>query len=152
MRKLLLLIIILFMISCEKNKEPQKKFVVGEGYGLYFSYLDVNGNDMLNPTHPNTLTFEAIRVYYIKNGIKEEVILNNQSEYPRGIRRFCDWPDQENCILSITLSDTTVLDFGHQFSDTISYNEYTGIITYNGEVVWDYDRDGYRIPIATIVK
>ncbi len=152
MKKLFFIILILLFAACEKEDGPKKKFVVREGFGFYFSYVDKNGYDLLDSTHPNALNFETMRLYYIENGVKKEMIFNNHSEYPRGIRRFCDWPYTDKCVLIIKLSDSTVIDFGHQYSDTICYNEYTGIMTYNEEIVWDYDRDGFRTPVATIVK
>lgn len=48
-----------------------------------------NGEDLLNPNSPNTLNTSNIKLYYLKNGISEEVY-NPNSDYPRNFMIFMD--------------------------------------------------------------
>ena len=150
-KKLLILIVaVLVMTGCEKEKE-KPIFLFGEG-PAFFSFVDENGDDLLVPTHPNALLFESINLYRLENGEKK-IVMTNYPNHPKGMLFVNDTINFENYRIGIVdFKGTMIIDFGSNNADTISYNEYNGIITYNGETVWDYEKDGLRHPIATIVK
>ncbi len=149
MKKLLILIVVtLLMTACEKEKTI---YVFGDA-PAYFCFIDENGDDLLVPTHPNALLFESINLYTLEDGEKK-IVMTNYPNHPKGMLFLNYTIDYEYYRIGIVnFKDTMIIDFGNNNADTISYNEYTGIMTYDGEVVWDYKRDGYRHPIATIVK
>ncbi len=141
-------VLLLFLVvSCKKENNDSDDLSLSL---KHFAYVDDDGNDLLNNNNPNVLDFNTMRLYYINNGIKEEVI-NNHSITPRNIALNCS-DDLPRCVLGILLSDTTVLEIGYSISDTICLENDGQIIRYNGEVVWDSSKDSYNIPIATIVK
>ncbi len=149
MKKLLILItFILFTVGCKKEKifEFQNDFLA------QFSFVDENGADLLNPSHPNTLNFDFMYLYKLENGEKK-VIYNNHLANPKGmIIIHNSIYGKHNTLGIFNISKEMILDFGSNQSDTLTFDEYNGTITYNGEVVWDFEKDGSRVPIATIVK
>lgn len=150
MKKLLILIaVVLLMIGCKKEKPI---YVFGDRVPVYFSFVDIDGNDLLNPSHPEALLYEFIYLYKLENGEKE-LVYDSDMDNPKGMSFLNETINSEYYRLGIfDFEGIMILDFGDNNADTISYNKYTGIMIYDGEVVWDYKRDGYRHPIATIVK
>lgn len=140
MKKLLPIFIFVFIISCSKNKG--KKFYDPEYIPkLGFSYIDTNGNDLLNSENPNAFQFNTMRLFYVDNGMKEEA---------RSMDLDCD--NLPVCILGIYLKDSTILTIGTNISDTITLHDNVRIIRYNGEIIWDASIDSLTVPIATIIK
>ncbi len=150
MKKIVFLAVaILLMVGCEKDKPI---YVFGNGNPLYLSFIDINGNDLLDPTNPNALLFEFMYLYKLENGEKK-LVYNSNMDQAKGLLFLDESNHSEYYRLGIfDFEETMILDFGGNNADTISYNEYSGILTYDGKVVWDYEKDGLRHPIATIVK
>ncbi len=150
MKKLLFIIVIVFMVGCKKDKTQK----IGERIPpmiTSFSFTDINNNDLLNTANPNAFEFESFRLFYVEDGAKVEVY-NNMFDHPRNMSLSCG-NQIPVCVLTIELSDLNILEIlGTNISDTISYENDGKIIRYNGEVVWDASKDEYRIPIATIIK
>lgn len=77
--KLITLILITTMVlfSCQKEKES---FNVDTG--IEITVLDKIGNDLLNPLNQNSYKEDIIKIYYLINGVVEEVYFPNY-ENPR---------------------------------------------------------------------
>ena len=158
MRKLLIILTLSFFISACTLKKPKEIIPEPPIAITFFSFVDENNNDLLNPENPMAFNFNmpdyyGFKLYYVKNGVKEEAA--SKGGHPYIFMPNCN--DGPVCILGVFLSesDTNILvldDFDFSFSDTILKENNGHIIRYNGEVVWDAEVDSYRIPIATIMK
>ena len=172
-----LLPIILLLIACSKNEKKEfNGYAGGElelskievvnnpvidtnmvggiyiGRGVHISFVDKNGNDLLNPDYPDSFKEHSFKLYYLEEGLKKEVYFSHYDS-PRNIDLTCE---RELCELSIVLSHTTYLEFEPGVEDVIE-SEFiknggailVSKIYYNGELKWDIDSGS---PAFTIVK
>lgn len=151
-----ILILVFFISSCSLKKsktDPAPPIAP-----TFFSFVDAEGNDLLNPLNPmaynfNMPEFYGFKLFYLKNGIKEEAV-SKFSGRPYNLMPNCN--DGPPCILGVVLSesDTNILELvntNFNFSDTICKEDNGQIILYNGKVVWDASKDEPIISI-TIIK
>lgn len=156
MKNLLLIIIVFFMVSCNKEK-PQDKLPVSEKLTPFaFSFMDTNSVDLLNPNNVAAYNINNMLLYYIKNGVKE-MVYNGNLDNPRNISLSCGnlstlIPSNITCVLGIELYDSTILQIGSNITDTICLENDGRIIRYNGEIVWDLAAESGKIPVAFITK
>ena len=145
-RVLFTIIAFITIISCSKEKDQ-----VGLPYDnpIEFSYVDGNGEDLLNSNHPNYIHISSIRLYNVIDGVKKLIVIEG-TDNNNGVNLNCN--DNSNCTLSFRISEMTIIELGSQYSDTICLLNNRSLITYNGEVIWEADKDSVKIPIATIVK
>lgn len=150
------IILLLLIASCNKDKSP-----IGctpPPPPTLFSYVDAEGNDLLNPENPKAYNFRlpdyyGFKLFYVKNGVKEEAV-SERTGRPYVFTPNCN--DGSVCVLGVVLSesDTNILELvnsNFNFSDTI-YKEDNGyIIRYNGNIVWDAALDTNNL-IITIIK
>lgn len=153
MKNLSFLILLLLLSSCKEK-------VTTEG-GIYFnvgmniSFVDVNGEDLLNQDNPNAFNKNDIFLYHQVNGKKTLYSTGPMMDAPNGIIYNCERP---LCIIGIQkLADTTYLELSDFITDTIysetvknGGNSYTSIIWYNGKFLWDIENGGEKY--FTIVK
>ena len=94
----------LMIIGCSKEKENEDAFNLD--VGVEFSIVNLDGEDILNPNHPNSLKESDIKLFYLIDGVKEEVY-NGNYDYPRNfmlyehqnefrIRIFQNYSDKED--------------------------------------------------------
>mgnify|MGYP005839430217 CR=1 FL=1 len=148
MKKFVYFTFLILTVSCSKNKSNN---LIGIPYDdpIHFAYVDSNGNDLLNANHPNKIEFATLRLYRIIDGTKQQVIQNGTDNL-MGISMNCGISN--TCTLAFKLSDSTVLDIGNRYSDTICFINNRTKITYNNEVIWEAKNGSFDIPLATIVK
>ncbi len=153
MKKLLfLLLIALFNGSCKNEPEtiptPNNRDNL---MLLTISYVDGEGEDLLNPTNQNGLTLNNLLLYYINDG-KRKIALNSNN-VPKQMSINCG--ETPNCFLLMFANDSTIIEMmGKDISviDTICMEDKGNLIRYNGEVVYDSTNDSYGLPLITIVK
>jgi hypothetical protein len=68
----LMLISAMMLFSCQKEKEAMNLDA-----GIEITVFDNNGNDLLNPSNQNSFKEQNIKIYYLINGIVEEVYYPN---------------------------------------------------------------------------
>lgn len=144
------------MVSCNKEKS---KDTIPERNKLplfAFSYVDTNGIDLLDSNNANAYNIDNMLLYYIKDGVRE-IVYDNNYDYPRNISLSCGYsppvvPSNISCMLVIALSDSTLLEIGSNITDTICLENDGHTVRYNGEVVWDLNRDIGKPKIGFIVK
>lgn len=157
MKKLIIILTLSFFISACTLKKPKEIIPEPPIASTFFSFVDENNNDLLNPENPMAFNFNmpdyyGFKLYYVINGVKEEAPVINGNQLCLTLNCGDGIPV---CVLGIVLKEINILeldDFDFSFSDTILKENNGHIIRYNGEVVWDAEVDSYRIPIATIMK
>jgi len=155
MKKLLLFFIVLFAVSCNKD-QTEYEFSDQDLTSFPFVFIDANGINLISTSDSYGIDFRTMNLSYIKNGIKEPLISNHFC-HPNNLSLCCgrlSIIDSINttCVVEIILSDSTILEFGSRYSDTIVREGLNKIIRYNGEIVWDELRDVGKYPIAIIKK
>lgn len=112
--------------------------------GIYLAMTNSKGVDLLNPVNPESYKPDSIRVYYLKNGKKEEIYIPNL-DYPR---KFVIKKNNGNnrYFLQLFLDEgtydreitTTYIQWNSQKEDTIrcEMNRYLSQNTVYCEKVW----------------
>ncbi len=74
MKKFILLLSVIFLSSCRSGGD-----ICCFNYSTSFDIIVKNseGEDLLNPDTPNSLNTDKIKLFYLKNGVKEEVYYPN---------------------------------------------------------------------------
>jgi len=80
MKNLIILLSILFLSSCSSDDEKKNAFNYANQFQM--TVKNSEGIDLLNPNSPNTLNTNNIKLYYLKNGVSEEVY-NPSADFPR---------------------------------------------------------------------
>ena len=143
MRTLLIFVsIFVAMIACDKEKE---KLVLDQGVEI--TVLDELGNDLLNPTNQNFYDEGTIKIFYLINGVIEEVY-NQNYDNPRNFRIS----EREGLFrLMLTLNATendeypiTYIKWSESDTDTIKCSvsrTYRSVVCikvwYNEALLWD---------------
>ena len=153
MRKLLfLLLIVLFVGSCKNEHEILPTPPVRETlFPLTISYINDEGEDLLDPINQNSLTLNNLLLYYINDGEKKIVIRNRDLQKNMSIN--CG--ETPKCFLLMFANDSTLIEMigkDKNIIDTIYMENKGNLIRYNGKIVWDSSKDSYDHPLITIVK
>lgn len=145
-RVLFTIIAVITIISCSKEKDQ-----IGLPYDnpIEFSYIDENGEDLLNSNHPNYINISSIKLFNVIDGVKKLIVIEG-TDNNNGVNLNCN--DNSNCTLSFRISEMTIIELGSQYSDTICLLNNRSVITYNGEVIWEAGVNPVEIPLAVIVK
>lgn len=87
MNRILVLVTFLFFIGCSKDtpiEEDQKMAGIVMGLQVEISYLNAQGQDLLDTNTPNALDFNEMKLFYLIDGQEEEVY-NSLMAHPRNI-------------------------------------------------------------------
>ena len=143
MKKYIVLMISLMIIGCSKENEDAFNLDVG----VEFSIVNLDGEDILNPNHPNAIKESDIKLFYLIDGVKEEVY-NANYDYPRNfmiyehqnefrIRIFQNYSDKED-------KPITYIQWNDVDTDTIetTYERTSNAVLQrkiwlNGNLLWD---------------
>lgn len=74
MKTILSILILAFVFNSCKKEEPAKS--VSDG-SVYLTVTDKGGMDLLNPSNPGAYLEQNIKIFYLSNGVKEEVYYAN---------------------------------------------------------------------------
>ncbi len=110
--------LMVYFSSCEKHRTIVETQVL-------LSYVDITGNDLLDPANPNGFKEANIDLYYMINGVKTRVLDGNMDS-PEGFRIYYA-ETQKKYILAFSANthfdskkmSETLIDFG-DYVDTIS--------------------------------
>lgn len=83
MKKYIILLISLTFFGCSKENDDAFNLDVG----VEFSIINSEGEDLLNPNHPDAINQSDIKLFYLINGIKKEVY-NVNYDYPRNFKIY----------------------------------------------------------------
>ena len=153
MKNLYYLILLLLVTSCKEKVTFEGG--ISNNVGMEVSFVDTNGEDLLNQDNPNAFSKHDIFLYHQINGKKTLYSTGPMMDAPNGIAFYCERP---LCAIKIhKLADTTYLELNDFVTDTI-YSEtlkkgtrsYTSKIWYNGKFLWDIENGGEKY--FTIVK
>lgn len=159
MKNLILLLAIFTFVSCEDSKEEFYNLEMG----FDFSVINSNNEDLLNPSTSNSYKYEDIKLYYLVNGIKEEVFDSNLDN-PRNFSIYKDERDARYKIgLFLNHIDkseitTTYLSWNENETDTIESKLRRGTngiirekVWLNGKLIWEIN-DNTIQPYYLITK
>jgi hypothetical protein len=91
---LFLLLIVVFAACSEKEEELLKPAIdssingVNLDFAVTLSYLNRNGEDLLNPSTLNSLSFDSMKLYYLIDGVMVEARDSNPMAYDQSALRF----------------------------------------------------------------
>ncbi len=153
MKTLILLLIMISFFSCKKDDEA-----VFDETAFDISYIDQNGNDLLDTINPNSYKASDINIYYLLDGIKVKQYQENL-EYPkffyisneiRENKHFMVlFPNRKN--LDENNRAITYINFGDNREDKVecefqTYKNSSSIqvvkIWYNNVLTWQYITGG----------
>ncbi len=160
MKKFILLLSVIFLSSCRSGQND-----CCTDYLLGFQMLVKNseGEDLLNPNTPNSLNTDKIKLFYLKNGVKEEVY-HPTADHPRNYFIFLDSNGQYRIGVNVNYAKSepfpiTYIQWNENDMDTIiSKLEYkdSGIsiekLWYNNELKIDFSNPQYSDWVFEIVK
>jgi hypothetical protein len=134
------------LVACNKKEVPTNGVAV-EIY-IDISYVDQNGNDLLNPENPTSYNPNDFGLYYLKNGKKTLYYMSNYNE-PHGYSKVWYFPESKlYCFRLFPPADTSYLQISNDITDTIrsSVEIYNGgasmfltKLWYNDSLVWPND-------------
>ncbi|MBB4037384.1 hypothetical protein GGR21_003301 [Dysgonomonas hofstadii] len=156
MKKYILIFSILAILTaCDKNNEEA---IVD--FDLFFTIVDQDGNDLLNPSTENSIEVHKIEIYHLKNGEYIRLYNNTSSGRNAYSLREPEAGEKTGYILGIALSvyeeyeknkSVTVIKWNENESDTIistitTHGNITGVyeFTYNNISDEDLEKVGYR--------
>ncbi|QDH78127.1 hypothetical protein FKX85_03370 [Echinicola soli] len=143
--RILFLLFFLAVTSCDKVDEPSDNTIIDTAVELAVKNED--GEDILDPSHPDAIDVEALRLFYKVDGEVQEVYDGNLSS-PRNISHI---EHQNEYRLRISLNYTeseekpvTYLEWNENDTDTLEavfrYPK-NGVIQeevwYNGDSIWN---------------
>ena len=160
MKNLTLIILTsILIISCNSDDDNEDNFYALET-GIDFLVSNQNGDDLLNPNTFNAYSSENIKIFYLKDGVVEE-IYNSNLDLPRNFKIVA--PEDsgiEKYYMSIFLNNfvsdnaITYVEWNETDTDTIRANFNNGdnysILSkawYNEELVFDETIDTLPIII-----
>ena len=137
---------VLLFSSCKKKEDKMASNIDRK---VEISIQDKAGNDLLNPSNPNAYLDQNIKIYYVTNGVKEEV---NNANYdnPKNFMIYeVNGIYQMRLFLNMTIADSpdiTYVQWSENDTDTLkceaSHNDYLDMVTklwYNDSLVWTSD-------------
>lgn len=155
---IIIVAIAFFMSNC--NKENTDMTVVD--LGIYISFIDNNGTDLLNPNNDVSYKENEIKVFHLLNG-KKELFYKSNLDHPNGFFIVHDEKISNYYYLGVGVNDydngstanpyeaITLLELSENVTDTITCKIEKGEnslltrqVTYNGKVVWDWDDNTER--------
>lgn len=156
---LIFLTIILFSCSHENNKES---YIIDAAIDFYV--LDSNGNDLLDPSNPDALNLDDVRVFEVVNGEEVEVY-NPNYDAPHGfmhlepegiydkymLRLFLNITEKSNPTTTIVRWSDTDEDVFKAEIDRGRNHIVCTKIWLNGKFVWPTSYSSGR-PFIKIVK
>jgi len=138
----LMLISAMIFLSCQEEKNS-----TNIDTHIEIAVVDKNGNDLLNPSAENSFKEENIKIYYLINGVVEEVFYPNL-DYPRCFRIY-----ERDGIYRMRLSPNgnekdefpvTYIKWNETDTDTVKCNFSRGDnslictkVWYNGVLMWE---------------
>ena len=166
---LLLLLLLLFAAtSCDDDDNLTTGAYISNEINIIIE--NSQGQNLLDTSVVDYFDFSSIKLYYLTDGVKEEVYDANMS-LPRNL----DLGDLDGEALLRIFTDTNISDFeteedGVKYGESIAYLElsetvvdtiktewkFTGSlftntkIWYNGELKWEPGSDGNEIPITVV--
>jgi len=169
MKYIVLLLLSILFFSCEEKSSFN--FEAGQDFYL----IDKNGNDLLDPSHPNSYNKGKIKIYYLINGSKIESSQWHRQERPNvtldnpygfSIIKPITAPgvERETYSIGIALSDVsnkdgdivyTYIEWNENDTDTIASritigdNSYRSTMVSFNDFMWSPTQ---KEPIFTIVK
>ncbi len=69
------------LTACSGDEKPTNSTIISKSVEI--SIRDMNGNDLLDPQNPNAYIEDEIKVFYLVNGVPEEVLWANM-DHSRG--------------------------------------------------------------------
>jgi len=163
---LCIFIVALLFSSCQKE-EPKRYNVIDGDVGI--TLQDKAGNDLFNPANPGAYLQENIKIFYLTNGVKEEVYYANY-DYPRNFRMDNE-PEPDGkfwMTLFLNLAPNGIHATNGELAITyVQWNEYdtdtfktqvysnegivvAGDLWFNDSLIWkyeDYDKGARNIHI-----
>jgi hypothetical protein len=145
-----ILIISLVLSSCKKD-EPKLSNVIDGNLGI--TLQDKAGNDLFNPANPGAYLAKDVKVFYLTNGVKEEVYYANQT-YPRNFYFDTDpEPDGKywmTLFLNLAQPDgayaITYIQWNENDTDTLKTQVagdegfvVAGDLWFNDSLIWRYE-------------
>lgn len=138
----LIIISAIVFFSCQKEKKE-----LNIDTGIEITVFDENGNDLLNPSNQNSFKEQTIKIYYLINGVVEEVYYPNYdnprnfSVYEKeGVYRMGLSPNanekEELPVTFIKWNETDTDTIKCSFSRTDNSVICTKV-WYNGSVMWE---------------
>jgi len=151
---LIILIFAMIFLSCQEEEVSTNIDIVIE-----ITVIDKSGNDLLNPSVENSFKEESIKIYYLIDGVVEEVYYPN-SDNPKGFRIY-----ERDSIYRMGLSPNgnkkeefpvTYIQWNETDTDTVKGSFLRGEgflmctkVWYNGVLMWEDYNTERRI---TVVK
>jgi hypothetical protein len=144
MKKAILFLTIITMISCQ-NTEEDRSFSYFDN-AVAFSLKNDEGDDLLDPTNVNALDTSSFKVYYIIDGVKTRYSESHLVD-PKGFRVFEHENEYRIAIFTDFSSDRdiTIIEWFENDVDTIEvlYNKTANSVLkqdiwLNGEHIWEY--------------
>ncbi len=160
MKKFILLLSVIFLSSCRSGGD-----ICCFNYSTFFEIIVKNseGEDLLNPDTPNSLNTDKIKLFYLKNGVKEEVY-RPTADHPRNYLIFLDTDNQYRMRvfpndLKSELLPVTYIEWNGNDTDTImckiEHSDNAVLLEklwYNNELKIDFSNPDYRTRVFEIVK
>ncbi len=145
MKQIIILVVIVSLFSCEKNKVDITDV-------CDISYFDKNGKDLLDPNNPESFKETDIDIYYLIDGIKVKQYQENL-EYPESFSISDEIRENKHYMrlflnhqkLDANNRAITYIKFGNSIEDKIegefkTYKNSSSIqvvkIWYNDELMW----------------
>jgi hypothetical protein len=148
MKKIWIILVTIIICSCESTDE-KKEFGMYVAASIDFSILNAQNEDLLNPENPNHLDVSKIKVFYIIDGISQEIYRPNLVR-SRGFNIFKNDNNNEyRIVVDLNISNNsdkaiTYIQWSETDTDTIeatykrAYNVLrTKKIWLNGDFVWE---------------
>lgn len=170
MKKTLILISILtLLISCNSNdKEEEEQLIYGTSV-LSFCEITVKdraGNNLLDPTNPNSFDIDNIKIFYLIDGEKKE-FYEEHLDAPKGFRVIQhDFTSEYQFIIHLNYDrtedfSTTYIQWNENDTDTIKalfkYPPNTSSVLLrtvwqNNELKWDFELNNHSNPYFELIK
>ena len=160
MKTIAALIFLTLFSSCTKSIDDEPQQQANLAVGIDIGIRNANGEDLLNPSNPNSYKADNIKLYYLINGKKIEIndpkmatprnfiIYEKDGEYRIGVTQ--NYSETESLPI-------TYIEWNPNETDTLQAEVYRngGLIRsiktwFNGELMWDAESE--TEPFFTIIK
>jgi len=161
MKKVLSIFLVALVLSSCNKEEPN--WGSYNDCGVYITVHDKAGIDLLNPSNPGAYLQQNIKIFYLINGVKEEVFHWNQ-DYPRNFN-IDEFPNEKFKMgLGLNYSPTeeypiTYVQWSENDTDTLKTEIYRrGGLTsvknlwLNNKLVWRNEDYAKGERIINIIK
>lgn len=156
---LFLILPFILIVACEKENHNAQSVL---DVNIYITVWDIAGHNLLDPGYMGSFKEDSIKLFYLINGVTEEVYNPNQL-YPRNFDIFNDiWPDSSIYKIQISpniddssLKPITYIQWNSYDTDTIicEYRREKGLISctkvwFNGQLKWDDNKTSRTFQIV----